>query len=172
LGTIEPGDRPQLAAHLDIFPTLAELAGATLTAEVAAQVEGRSLVPLLEDPAAPWPDRFLVTHVGRWPRGQAAEWKHRQCSIRNARFRLVNNAELYDLQTDPGETTNVLEAQPEVVRNLRAAYDAWWESIQPGLVNELVIGPDVNPFKAAYWQQFGGGPDEALRKLMDPARFR
>jgi hypothetical protein len=59
-----------------------------------------------------------------------------------------------------------------VVRDLRAAYDAWWESIQPGLVNELVIGPDVNPFKAAYWGQFGGGPDAAMRKSMDPTRFR
>jgi arylsulfatase A-like enzyme len=43
-GTLAPGDRPQLAAHLDVFPTLARLAGATLPTEVAAQVEGRNLV--------------------------------------------------------------------------------------------------------------------------------
>lgn len=171
-GTLAPGDRPQLTAHLDVLPTLAVLAGATLNPQLAAQVEGRSLVPLLADAAAPWPNRFLITHVGRWPRGQAADWKHRQCAIRDARFRLVNDTELYDLQADPGETRNVLAAHPDVVRTLRAAYDAWWESIQPGLVNEFVIGPDVNPFKTAYWAQFGGGPDAALQQLMDPVRFR
>ncbi len=171
-GRLSPGDRPQLAAHVDVFPTLAELAGATLAPGTAAQVEGRSLVPLLESPAAAWPDRFLVTHVGRWPRGEVAAFKHRQCAIRNRQYRLVNNAELYDLLADPAETSNIIAEHPEVVASLRSAYDAWWTSILPGLENELVVGPDVNPFKAAYWAQFGGGPDAATRRLMDPARFR
>jgi hypothetical protein len=26
----------------------------------------------------------------------------------------------------------------------------------------------VNPFKGLYWRQFGGGPDAALLKAMDP----
>jgi arylsulfatase len=39
-------------------------------------------------------------------------------------------------------------------------------------VNENVVGPKVNPFKALYWQQFGGGPDDALLKLMDPTEDR
>ena len=51
---------------------------------------------------------------------------------------------------------------------LRAAYDDWWQSVQPLLVNENVIGPKINPFKALYWKQFGGGPDSALRRKMDP----
>jgi hypothetical protein len=33
-----------------------------------------------------------------------------------------------------------------------------------------VVGPRSNPFKDLYWKQFGGGPDEALRRLMDPGR--
>jgi hypothetical protein len=37
-------------------------------------------------------------------------------------------------------------------------------------VNENVTGPKVNPFKARYWQQFGGGPSEELLREMDPAR--
>jgi arylsulfatase len=98
------------------------------------------------------------------------EWKYRQCSIRDARFTLVNNAELYDLQADPGEKTNVIEAHADVVAKLRAAYEQWWTEVQPLQVNENVVGPKVNPFKALYWQQFGGGPDEALRKFMDPAQ--
>lgn len=167
-GTLVPGDRPQLTAHLDMFRTLAALAGARLDRGVENQVEGRNLLPLLVDPGAPWPDRTLVTHVGRWPYGQVAAAKHRQCSIRNTRFRLVNNSELYDLIADPAESRNVIEAHPDAVALLRAAYDHWWEEILPCLENETAIGPPVNPFKAAYWAQFGGGPDDALRRRMDP----
>ena len=152
-----------------MFPTLAEIVGVPLNSELKQQVEGRSLLSLLTKADVPWPDRTLVTHVGRWPHGKMEEWKFRQCSIRDARFTLVNNAELYDLQADPGEKTNVLDAHPDEVAKLRAAYEQWWTEVQPLQVNENVVGPKVNPFKALYWQQFGGGPDEALSKFMDPA---
>lgn len=171
-GKLTPGDRPQLTAHIDIFPTLAQLAAARLSEAVARQVEGRSLLPLLASAEVAWPERFLFTHVGRWDRGQAAQSKYRQCAVQNSRFSLVNNAELYDLQADPGETRNVIAEQPQVAAELRAAYDGWWESVLPCLVNELAVGPRVNPFKAAYWAQFGGGPDATISKLMDPARFK
>ena len=158
-------DCAALAAHLDIFPTLAEIAGVRPTGEVKKQVEGRSLLPLLRDPAADWPDRFLVTHIGRWERGQAARLKYDQCSIRNHRFTLVNDRELYDLRADPGESRNVLAEHPGEVAVLRAAYDEWWKDVLPRLVNETAVGPKVNPFKELYWKQFGGGPDPALPKL-------
>src|SRR5262249_51228401 len=142
--------------------------GATLSEPVQKQVEGRSLRPLLDNPTAPWPDRFLVTHVGRWPRGRVADAKYTTCSIRNARYTLVNNAELYDLKNDPGEMHNVFAEPPDDVAQLRAEYDRWWADVLPRLENEDVVGPKVNPFKERYWKQFGGGPDEALQKLMDP----
>jgi arylsulfatase len=165
-----PGDRPQPAAHLDIFPTLAELAGATVPATVRARLEGRSLVPALENARVAWADRTLVSHVGRWKTGQAAGAKFANCAIRNARFKLVNNAELYDLQHDPAEARNVLAEHPAVVTDLRAAYDRWWAEVLPDLENELARGPAVNPFKARYWEQFGGAPTEELRRQMDPEK--
>jgi arylsulfatase len=36
------------------------------------------------------------------------------------------------------------------------------------MVNENVIGPTINPMKALYWKQFGGGPTKADMKRMDP----
>lgn len=156
-----------LAAHIDVFPTFAELAGVALEPEVQRQVEGRSLVPLLHDPGAAWPDRFLVTHVGRWQPGRVAEAKFVNCSIRNSRFTLVNNRELYDLSNDPAETRNVMDQWLDVVAKLRGDYDRWWEEVQPLLVNENVTPPKVNAFKARYWEQFGGGPDEAMRRVME-----
>jgi arylsulfatase len=157
-----------LSAHLDLFPTLAEITGAKLSDEAKQQLEGRSLLPLLKNPQADWADRILVHHVGRWGKGKAAESKYAKCAIQNSRFTLVNNAELYDLQADPGEKNNVIAAHPEVVAKLRAAYGQWWQEAQPLLVNENVTGPKVNPMKELYWKQFGGGPDAALLKKMDP----
>jgi arylsulfatase len=158
-----------LSAHLDIFPTLAAITGATLSDEVKKQVEGRSLLPLLKNPKAEWADRFLVHHIGRWPAGKAAEAKYSGCAIQNAHFTLVNNKELYDLKADPGEKKNVIAEHPEVVAKFRAAYDQWWSDVQPLLVNENVVGPKINPMKEVYWKQFGGGPTEEMLRRMDPA---
>lgn len=115
------------------------------------------------------PDRTLVTHTGRWPAGQVAEAKFKNSSIRDSQFRLVNNTELYDLKADRGESMNVIAEHPKVVAKLRAAYDKWWTDVQPMLVNENATPPKMNPMKELYWKQFGGGPDAALLRRMDPA---
>jgi arylsulfatase len=165
-------DVKALTAHIDYFPTLAELAGSKIPAEV--KLDGRSLLPLLVDPQAAWPDRYVFVHLGRWPKGQAEEWKFKNCAVRNGRFRFVNNQELYDLEADPGETTNVIDQHPDLVAAMRAAYDAWWSEARSGMVNEDAVGPKINPMKALYWEQFGGGPDAALLERMNPtgaARF-
>ncbi len=159
-----------LSAHIDVFPTLAKITGARLSDAVKKQVEGLSLWPVLKNPKAEWPDRMLVHHVGRWAKGKAAESKYAKCSIQNSRFTLVNNEELYDLKADPGETKNIIAEHPEVVAKLRAAYDQWWEQVQPLLVNEEVVGPKMNPLKELYWKQFGGGPDERLLDRMNPEK--
>lgn len=178
-GRIAPGDANALSAHIDFFPTLAELAGVKLSRKVSRQVEGRSLVPLLENSAAPMPDRVLVTHVGRWPKdgkaGTREEWKFRGCSVRNTRWHLVSpdggrepKWQLFDVQADSGEKTDVASGNPAVVASLAGSYEGWWKDVQPMLVNESAKGPRVNPFKELYWKQFGGGPTPALLKQMDP----
>ena len=172
-------DCDRLAAHVDVFPTFAELAGAPLDDAARAQVEGRSLVPLLKNPRAGWTDRLLVTHVGRWERGEAARSAYRNASVRNKDFQLVSAMkpkddasspqwELFDLKSDPGQKTNVLARFPAVARDLEESYETWWRDTLPLLVNEEVPAPKVNPFKELYWKQFGGGPDAKLRREMDP----
>jgi len=159
-----------LSAHVDIFPTLADITGATLSDDVKKQVEGRSLLSLLKNPKAEWPDRLLVHHAARWDTGKVAESKYARCAIQNAQFTLVNNAELYDIKADPGEKKNVITEHPDVVATLRAAYEKWWDEVQPLLVNENVVAPKMNPLKELYWKQFGGGPDAAMLRHMDPTK--
>ena len=147
-----------LTAHVDLFPTLAEISGATTTPKMQRQLEGRSLLPLLKDPKAEWADRMLVHHAGRWKEGMAEQSKYTKSAIQNSRFTLVNNQELYDLESDPGETKNVIAEHPQVVAELRAAYDQWWQDVQPLMVNEDAVGPAINPFQELYYAQFGGSP--------------
>jgi arylsulfatase len=156
-------DISALSAHIDLFPTLAELAGAKVPDDVSAKLEGRSLLPLLQDAKANWPERTLVTHVGRWPRGGAAEAKFSQCSIRRGPFNMVHTTkdkpwELYDLKADPGEAKDLATMRPEIVAELAKAYDEWWTSIVPDLVNEDAVGPKINPFREQYERQFGIAP--------------
>ena len=189
-GAFEPGDCDRLAAHIDIFPTLAELVGAKVPAEVAAKFDGRSLMPLLTNHQAGWSDRILFTHVGRWPKGSDANRaKFMNCSIRDPRWNLVTDYsrrlklpagkptppengpkpilaqwELFDLKADPGETTNVADAHPDVVERLTKAYDAWWDEVVPATVeNERAVGPAINPYHAIYYAQFGGAPPAPKR---------
>lgn len=154
-GVLKPAvDVNKLTAHVDILPTLAEIAGGKLPTDVP--LDGHSVVPLLKDADAIWPDRHVFVHVGRWERGKAEQSKYAKCAVRTNRFRLVNNTELFDIRSDPGETTNVIDQYPDAVASIRKAYDQWWSEILPCLENEDAVGPDVNPFKALYWKQFGG----------------
>ena len=151
-GRIQPGrDIAPIAAHIDILPTLAALAGAK---SPGGQVEGRNLLPLIESSAAAWPDRYLFTHKGRWqPGSNPDDHQWRGFAVRNQRFRLVDNNSLYDMQKDPGQTTNVIDEYPEVVERMRAAYNAWWKETRPLMVNEGVPMSPTRPFHELYRKQ-------------------
>jgi arylsulfatase len=151
-GKIQAGTNiSALTSAIDVFPTLAELCSVAVPDTL--KLDGRSLLSLLHDPQAEWPDRFLFTHLGRWERGQTNAAKYRECAVRSQRFRLVNNRELYDIVNDPSEQQNVIEQHPRVVAEMRTAYDQWWASIQPRLVNENVPFASENAFATVFRQQ-------------------
>ena len=163
-GTLQPADVDKLAGHIDVFPTLAELAGVSLDDKLKAQVEGRSLTPLLGNPQADWAGRYFVTHVGRWGGHGAPPQKFGngagQCSIRNRRYSLVHGKagwELFDLKEDPGQAKDISAPHPDLVKELSAAFDQWWQEVLPHLENEdaYKTAPRVNPFKEQFQKQFG-----------------
>ncbi len=85
---------------LDMYPTLLELSGLPAN----PRNEGHSLVPLLNNPAAEW------THCAITSYGQG------NLSMRNRTFRYIvyedGSEELYDMEKDPNEWTN-LAGNPE-----------------------------------------------------------
>jgi arylsulfatase A-like enzyme len=95
-GVTTPGSRTSRPVSLmDLYPTLAELAGL----EIPQHVEGRSLVPLLEDPERAW-DFPAITTYG-----------YDNHAVRTERYRYIRysdgSEELYDHASDPNEWTNL-----------------------------------------------------------------
>jgi arylsulfatase A-like enzyme len=98
-------DTSHMVLNVDVAPTLLELAGLP----VPAAMHGRSWVPLLEGGVAPWRDAFLYEYY-EYP---AYHCVRKNRGIRTARWKLIHfweqpeEWELYDLATDPDETTNL-----------------------------------------------------------------
>jgi len=95
-GVTKPGavcDRP--VDFMSIYPTLCELAGLT----PPEHLEGKSIVPLLENPKSEWEDVALTTHG------------YLNHAIRDERYRYIRYAdgseELYDHDKDPYEFDNL-----------------------------------------------------------------
>jgi len=116
-------DVHRLSAHIDLLPTLAELCGLKGTERLA--LDGKSLVPLLEGKGDAWPDRTLFVH------NQRVDFpiRGKDFAVMTDRWRLINGRQLYDMRKDPGQMRDVAAEHPQVVRDLNAAYDRWWEDI-------------------------------------------
>lgn len=154
-GKIEPNrDIDTVAAHIDLFPTLLDLAGAK---QPPNQVEGRSLVPLISDSESEWKDRLLFTHKGRWKTGvDPNEHQWQDFAVRNGRYRLVGLNQLFDMQSDPGQTTNVIEEHPEVAKKMLEGYEKWWLGTVPLMVNESAEMLPYRPFHVQFEKQLKG----------------
>ena len=112
---------PRTVEFVDLYPTLADLAGL----EAPANLAGKSLKPLLNDPKAAW-DKPAFTQV--WRDGFSGH------SVRTERYRYTEwdngkkGTELYDYTTDPGEERNLVNdpKHSAVIAELRSAVRKNW----------------------------------------------
>jgi arylsulfatase A-like enzyme len=129
------GNVDQLAASIDLAPTLLELAGAEpcISDGHCRRIDGRSLVPLLSTSGErQWPSGRAVVIEG----GEHAD----RCSFRGLRLerevlleaveddgnggcRISGSPELYDLRSDPFELHNLAASSPDRVRRLQERLD-------------------------------------------------
>ena len=149
----ESVDVPALTAHIDLFQTFCQLAGVSIPGNIQ-EIDGRSLLPLLENPKTAWPDRELFVHVGRWEKGaDPNQSQYKNCAVRSQRWRMVNNQLLYDIQADPYEKNDVAAQHPQVVQRLRKSYDSWWTKTVPLMVNEKAPYAAEHPQDVRYEKQ-------------------
>lgn len=106
-------DEPVIS--LDIYPTIIAAAGEKLTQD--RPLDGVDLLPYLRGNRTDPPHEALF-----WRQG--GQW-----AVRAGRHKLMQTTggpvELFDLQADPGEDTNLAGDQPDLVRSLRERYKTW-----------------------------------------------
>ena len=128
-------DIETLAAHIDVLPTLADLCQLPKP-DQRFDVDGLSLTPLLAGKAKSWNRNHLFLQYHGGAHHKFAPGPLINSVVMTERWRLVNTAseqELYDIQSDPSQRDNIINQRPEIVIDLRTAYQSFWQRVSPGL---------------------------------------
>lgn len=146
-GKIKAGTKSDaIVTSVDFYPTLVELAGGTLpTSQV---LDGESLVPVLlenrhnEERAIYWhyPVYHHMTPASAVRKGK---WKL-------IHFLVDDRKELYNLETDIGETKDLSAQNPEKRLELSTLLDEWRQNVDAEFP---VKNPDFNAEKRYIWGQ-------------------
>ncbi|MEM9158119.1 MAG: sulfatase-like hydrolase/transferase [Verrucomicrobiota bacterium] len=121
--------RDQLCVNTDWLPTLAELCGLEMPDQ---EIEGKSLLSLINDPQAesPHQDGYFWKFRDQWA-ARKGKWKLLGNPVdKSERAPLTEGDRLFlvDLEADPGEMNNLASQFPETVEALQKAYLSWENS--------------------------------------------
>ena len=146
-GLAKPQAIDGLTQVQDMLPTLLDLCN-ILTDR---KFDGMSLAPVLRGRTNVPEDRMLVINYSRMPGfvnyptpfAQTLMYRN-QGEVLWKRWRLLEDRELYNLETDPLQTTNVIDKHPKVLAKLRNRLDEWWADVGPHAndVQRVVIGSE------------------------------
>ncbi|MCM2369583.1 arylsulfatase [Aporhodopirellula aestuarii] len=127
-------DIDTLAAHIDVLPTLADLC--EIPVLDGYDPDGISLKPLLNGSQVPLERKHHVVQFHGGAGGTALPAKPYEYSVvLTERWRLVNSdgQTLFDIEADPAQRQDVSAQYPEVVQQLRDAYQPFWDKVAPRL---------------------------------------
>jgi arylsulfatase A-like enzyme len=126
-----------IAAHIDVMPTL--LAACGIAPKLDRKIDGINLLPALKGERLEPIDRTIYL---QWHRGDAPE-VGRACMAREQRWKIVQPQgvpegkdfkkqpfELYDIQNDPYEQTNLAAKHPDIVEKMQKGYEAWFDDVK------------------------------------------
>jgi arylsulfatase A-like enzyme len=143
-GLVDRGIRAQYQYVTDLHATLIDLAGVGRPAQrngrPAQEIDGVSFRPVLSDASAP-STRFEQYSESRGNRGFYRDgWKLLTLHGPGTPY-ADQEWQLFDVRTDPTETTNVAAEYPDKVRELAAAWEAaaWANTVFP--LPDAVGGP-------------------------------
>ena len=124
---------------LDVLPTSCAVAGV----KSPEGVEGVNLIPHLSSEKSEHPHEMLAWRFG--PQKAIRKGSHKLVIARDMKEKKNSAWQLYDLSTDIGEQNDLAASKPELVAELKAAWEAWnAKNILPqwhGNVNEDPSSP-------------------------------
>jgi uncharacterized sulfatase len=144
-GVVEPGtvcDEPTTTA--DLMPTFCEATGAELPDQ---PIDGSSLLPLLADADAQLEREAIYFHYPHYHHSRPAG------AIRAGAWKLIEffdgtPLELFNLEDDLGETTNLADKMPDKAKALQAKLARWRESVGARMPSP---NPKYDPDRAHQW---------------------
>ena len=115
---IQPGsDTNELLTAMDLLPTFARLAGGELPTD--RMIDGKDILQCLTEGAKSPHEVFFYYRINSLQAVRAGKWKLH-----------LKGKELYDLDADVGESTNVFKDNPEVVKELKAHVAAFQKKLK------------------------------------------
>ncbi len=127
----------ELTLSMDFYPTLAAIGGAEVPTDRI--IDGKDIRPLIhgEEGATTPHDSFFYYKRNAIEAVRSGHWK---LHIRKDDEEI---GELYNLETDIGETSNVFDQHPEIVRGLMARIDACRQDIGDDAAG--IAGNNIRP---------------------------
>lgn len=146
-GLMQPQDIHGLTQVQDMLPTLLDLCNIPRD----TKFDGMSLAPILRGKVIVPEDRMLVINYSRMPNfvnyptpfAQTLMYRN-LAEVLWKKWRLLEDRELYNLETDPLQTTNVIDQHPDVLAKMRARLNEWWDDVGPTAneVQRIIIGSE------------------------------
>jgi arylsulfatase len=145
-----PSDEDGLTEIQDIFPTLVELCRLKIPGSL--RFDGISLARTLMGKAKIDDSRMIVINYSRMPAGfeypspSAPSYVSREGSaVLWKSWRFLEETELYDLKSDPGQKNNIIGQSPVVAGKMSRHLAKWWKGVSEtaNKLNYVVIGSDT-----------------------------
>ena len=150
-GVLEPRVDAEPAMLINLTPTVLEFAGVELSD--GEWMQGRSLMPRLRgEPLPTAPPNYAYSEAGY---GQQGKW---QRIVRDGDYKFIyaleggaqrwitgevgNAFALFDLARDPGETENLVDAEPEIAERLFRASNEWFRKDFEVLIDTAAEGEE------------------------------
>jgi arylsulfatase A-like enzyme len=132
-GVTQPGSLcNEPAIHVDIFPTLLEIAGAPKPAQT---LDGESLVTLFKQPNSKLQRDAIFQHFPGYLGAGKDQWRTTPVgTILSGDWKLMEffedgRLELYNLKEDLGERNNLVDKMPEKAKELHSRMIAWRKEV-------------------------------------------
>ncbi len=121
--------RGQMAASIDWMPTIAQYCSVK---PPDVNIDGKSIVPVIESPDAPTPHDVLHWETGKHWAIRQGDWKlvHNgpATDYKGKKISKVENF-LSNMAKDVTETKNLAEAHPEIVKRLTSLHEQWLKEV-------------------------------------------
>ena len=119
----------EIAGTIDLLPTFATIAGAKTPTDRV--IDGLDITALLTSDDAKSPrDAYFFYRGNQLQAVRSGQWKLHLPRQANRRNKAVTTGQLYDLSADIGESKNVADAHPDVVKRLTETARAFNEKLQ------------------------------------------